>query len=197
MDSELTDWLTTQCVWAIQSEGDWYHKAQAACNEGNFGKFRRLCGTFINRIERMQGEKLQGIGWAYVVLELWTQMGGAPDKALTDPGTLGGEIQIEIATHFESATCHLDRVATNLETIMKEKPMSVTTNPNTAIETKTIIFGQDAASMSEGQLIDAIKKVEGQIAALKEVKTSSSKIAGNIKELEKQLDAIVAVLDAR
>lgn len=104
----------------------------------------------------------------------------------------------EIALHLQSAAGHLDRVANNLETIMKEnQTMSLTTNPNVAIETKTVIFGQDAASMSEQQLIDAIKRVEGDIAKLKEVKTSSKKIASNIKELEAQLDAIVAVLDAR
>jgi predicted RNA-binding protein with PIN domain len=81
---------------------------------------------------------------------------------------------------------------------MKEnQAMSLITNPNVAIETKTVIFGQDANSMSEQQLIDAIRRVEGDISKLKEVKTSSKKIASNIKELEAQLNAIVAVLDAR
>lgn len=75
--------------------------------------------------------------------------------------------------------------------------MTIATNPNIAIETKTVIFGQDAATLSETDLINAIKKVEGQIATLKEVKTSSKKIAANIKELEDQLQAIVEVLDAR
>lgn len=315
MDAELIDWLTMQYVWSIQNRGDWHFKAQAAMKDGNFGKFRRVTGNFINKIEMMEGRRLQGIEWAFVVLELWTYLGGKPELSLTDPGTLRdeytrlvhkdsapepsvpmkrrkgdlfciygdaytlkpanvcrqgllytekeidaleklyrasiplekiatvmyrtglgicekmclmgllyrdadgnfacnqdvpatqpenatcnpcGEILLEVATHAESAACHLDRVANNLETIMKEKSMTaIATNPTVAIETRTIIFGYDAAGMSDEQLIDAIKKVEGQIAALKEVKTSSKKIAGNIKELEKQLDAIVAVLDAR
>ena len=319
MDSELIDELTTQYVWVIQNEGAWHHKARAALEEGNFGKFRRLCGTLINQIERDQEEKLNGMSWAFVVFELWVQMGGEPELCLTDPGTLlreykslvagknsaeepsaaesevvlvkrrkgdlfakygevytfqvidtarrgqtytameiealrytykigtpfgqlainlkrtaldvvekmallglleknhdgdficahdvpdddhqntnpCSEILPEVSAHCELAAGHLDRVAEALETIAKEKSMTIATNPNTAIETRTIIFGQDAAAMSEQQLIGAIKKVEGQIAALKEVKTSSKKIAGNIKELEKQLDAIVAVLDAR
>lgn len=62
---------------------------------------------------------------------------------------------------------------------------------------KTVIFGQDASIMSDAQIIDAIKRVEAQIAALKEVKTTSKKIGKNIKELEKQLDVIVAVFDKR
>lgn len=108
-----------------------------------------------------------------------------------------GEILSEVADHCALANEHLARVAEQLETISKEKSMTIATNPNVAIETKTVIFGQDAATLSETDLINAIKKVEGQIATLKEVKTSSKKIAANIKELEDQLQAIVEVLDAR
>lgn len=321
MNNERADVLTAQYVWTIQSEGDWYHRASQYAEQGEYGKFRRHTGNFINRVERQQGEKIQGIEWAFILLELWVGLGGHRADCLLDPGTLReqylellgqrdsaekpsaaesevvlvkrrkgdlfakygevytfqvidtsrrghtytpkevealryaykigapfshlainlkrtalgivekmallglleknhdgdfvcaldvpdddrqnetcnpcGEILLEVAAHCDLAAGHLDRVAVALETIAKEKSMTIATNPNTAIETRTIIFGQDAAAMSEQQLIDAIKKVEGQIAALKEVKTSSKKIAGNIKELEKQLDAIVAVLDAR
>lgn len=319
MDSELTDRLTTQYVWAIQSDADWYYAANDALKANVFGKFRRVTGNAINRIERMQGEKLQGIEWAFVVLELWKQGGGSPFAALSDPGTLTreyerlvygceserqpyipsptefvrrkgdlfgiygdvytyrdhaierqsktyteaemtfmrksyengsnfksiaismhrtalgvcekmrlmgllernsegnfvcakdvpktprenttsnpcGEILIEVATHCELAAGHLDRVAEQLEIMNKEKPMSIVTNPNVAIETKVIVFGQDATSLSEQQLIDAIKRIEGDIAKLKEVKTKSKKIASNIAELEASLAKIVEILDAR
>jgi hypothetical protein len=86
------------------------------------------------------------------------------------------------------------------QTISKEQTMSIVTinvDNTIAIDTKTVIFGQDASIMSDAQIIDAIKRVEAQIAALKEVKTTSKKIGKNIKELEKQLDVIVAVFDKR
>lgn len=325
MSPELIDRLTAQYVWSIQSEGVWYEKASTALKHNNFGQFRRYTGTEINKIERMQDEKLEGMAWAFVVFELWRQMGGNVERCLTDPGTLLtqytalvagdtaekvntlpptkyvrkkgdlfgiygevytyrnhaiekqghtyteaemtfmrksyengsnfksiatsmhrtglgvcekmrlmglidrntagdyvcavdvlkaeyanpcseislGESQLctlphEIDEHITCAAGHLDRVATALETIVKEKDhMTITANPTVAIETKTIIFGQDAATMSEQQLIDAIKRVEGDIAKLKEVKTKSKKIAANIAELEANLNAIVAVLDAR
>jgi hypothetical protein len=69
--------------------------------------------------------------------------------------------------------------------------------PQKAFETKVIIFGRDAANMTEQELINAIKQVEGEIARLKEVKTKSKKIAANIADLESQLASIVEVLDAR
>lgn len=321
MDAELIDMLMTQYVWTIQNEGEWYRKAHIALCDDNFGKFRRYTGAEINKVEKRRGEKLQGIEWAFVVLELWKQMGGKEEMALTDPGTLlneytkliedNNEIPLqpayvrrkgdlfgvygevytfrdhavekqgrqyseaeitflrksyengsnfksiaismhrtglgvcgklsqmgliernyagdyvclvdvlkpettnpcseivlgesqpctlphEIEEHITCAAGHLDRVATALETIVKEKEtMTIIANQNVAIETKTIIFGMDAANMSEQQLIDAIKRVEGDIAKLKEVKTKSKKIAANIAELENNLAQIVAVLDAR
>lgn len=199
LSQDRIDEITAQYVWAIQSDSGWYHKATDAAKLGDYGKFRRHTGNFINRIARQQNEKISGVEWAYVLLELWAGLGCKREDCLKDPGTL--------QAHYEELLCverdkrptehHLDRVATNIETITKENPMTITVNPTAVIETKTVIFGQDAALMSEQELIDAIKRVEGKISSLKEVKTSSKKIAANIKELEKQLDAIVAVLDAR
>lgn len=84
------------------------------------------------------------------------------------------------------------------QTTTKESIMAaINTNETTAFETKQIIFGQDATKMSEDDLIQAIKRVEGDIAKLKEVKTTSKKIAANIAAHEEQLAQIVAVLDAR
>ena len=84
-------------------------------------------------------------------------------------------------------------------TFTQEKPMTtmIQTNPNVAIETRTIVFGRDAATLSDNELIDAIKRIEGDIAKLGEVKTESKKIKSNIKELKDQLSKIVEILDAR
>lgn len=102
----------------------------------------------------------------------------------------------EIDDHIQAAQEAFSRVATALASTT-EKEHTMNTNPNTPIETKTIIFGRDAAELSEQDLIDAIKRVEGSIGKLREVKTSSKKITANIVQLEAQLAAIVDVLDAR
>lgn len=312
MDANRIDRLTAQYVWAIQSDADWYRSAERALKANCFGTFRRHTGNAINRIQIMEGKKLKGIEWAFVVLELWVQGGGDPYAALSDPGTLAREYEelisdnvkvpkqefirrkgdlfgtygdvytfrdhaierqsktyteaemtflrtsyevgydfkdIAIAMHrpalgvcekmrlmglletndngdFVCAkdvpkpqpentvsnpcgeialnelqrqiTEHIEYANAIFETIpFKEKPMSITTNPNVAIETKVIVFGQDATTLSEQQLIDAIKRIEGDIAKLKEVKTKSKKIASNIAELESSLAKIVEILDAR
>lgn len=314
MDANRIDCITAKYVWAIQSDGIWHSQARPECVIGNYGKFRRVTGNFINNIELKHGERLQNIEWAYVLLELWVGLGGNRTYCLSDPGTLRsqyeellhlvgeevpkvelvrrkgdlyatygaiytykststarqgrayckeeaafikdqyqrgmgfelsanslrrtalgicekmrqmgliernsegdyictkdvekksvtnpcGEIELnelprEISEHINSAAGHFDRIATALESIQQEKH-TMNINPNIAIETKTVIFGLDAANMTDQQLIDAIKRVEGDISKLKEVKTKSKKIASNIAELESNLDAIVAVLDAR
>lgn len=320
MDADKIDELTTRYVWVIQNEGEWHRLARKAIDEDNFGKFRSVCGTFINKVEISESEKLKAIEWAFVVLELWKQAGGLPFAALNDPGTLKaeykkliydgadsgtgapldvteftrrrgesfcvygaaytykdrdtwrmgkfysgddlafldsayesgstmeqiaihlrrtgigvcekmtlrgllyrgidgnfycakdvpknagqtaisnpcGEILLEVAAHTEQAARHLGNVAEQLETMNKEKSMSViATNPEVVIETRVVVFGQDANSLSDQQLIDAIKRVEGDISKLNEVKTSSKKIASNIALLESNLGKIVEILDAR
>lgn len=112
----------------------------------------------------------------------------------------------EVEQHITNTQCHYDHTRNpgwalpefefnQLET--KENTMTVQTNPNTAFETKTIIFGREASALSEQDLIDAIKRIEGEISKLKEVKTESKKIKSNIAELEANLAKIVEVLDAR
>lgn len=93
---------------------------------------------------------------------------------------------------YSPGSFHNHFAATNGQ---KEKIMS---NPNSAVafEVKTYIFGQDVKDMTEAQLIEAIKKLEQEIAKLKEVKSKSTKIAAKIKAMETSLASIVDALDA-
>lgn len=270
------DYLTTHYVWVLQNEANWYHKAQDAFNNRDFGRFRRLCGSYISNVRKQNdNEVLSTKQVAFIVLELWTQMGGSIDAWKSDPGPLldafnalyknhlrermfaleeevrssldfdpsnngriysaddlrimvmmhnNGASVYEIAKALKRTTLGIAEKLKSLEYVKKtetgdymrilplsyssdssdssnqspkEQTMNIETNQNVAIEVRTIIFGRDANSMSDQELIEAIKRVEGQISSLKEVKTSSKKIASSIKELEKQLEGIVEVLDAR
>ena len=71
------------------------------------------------------------------------------------------------------------------------------TQTTVAFETKHYVYGMDVANMSAGQLIDAIKKLEAEIADLKGVKAKSEHIKKRIAELEGMLVKIVEVLDAK
>lgn len=70
-------------------------------------------------------------------------------------------------------------------------------NSAPAFVTKSYVFGVDVDTMSEGQLIDSIKKIEAEIADLNTVKTKSKKVASKIEELEAMLAKVVEVLDGK
>ena len=71
------------------------------------------------------------------------------------------------------------------------------TKPTVAFETVHYVYGTDVATMSDEQLIEAIKQVEGEIAKLDVVETESKKIAAKKTELKDMLAKIVETLDGR
>lgn len=76
---------------------------------------------------------------------------------------------------------------------IQEKPMS----NQIIIANKTFINNVDVTTMSDDQLIDAIKKVEKEIEDLGSVKTKSKKIEAKISEANETLNKLVSLLDAR
>lgn len=84
--------------------------------------------------------------------------------------------------------------ATSNSSVSGLSSSSVNTIP---FATRHEIFGQDTRHMSEGQLIEAIKKIEGEIANLGLVKTASKKIEAKKAELTTMLASVVEILDAK
>ena len=78
-----------------------------------------------------------------------------------------------------------------------EKEEIMSTKPVVPFETVHFVYGTDVTTMSEDQLIDAIKQVENEIAKLDVVKTKSKKIDTRKNELGEMLAKIVETLDAR
>lgn len=71
-------------------------------------------------------------------------------------------------------------------------------NPNSpAFETRHFVHGRDVQSMSDNELIEAIRRLETEIADLKTVKTKSKAITKKIEELDGMLSKTVEILDAR
>jgi len=87
---------------------------------------------------------------------------------------------------------------TTLSESTEEIPMNPTTATNApAFETRHLVYGRNVDSLTESELISAIKQVEGEIADLKAVKIKSSRITAKVKELEEMLTKIVEVLDKK
>lgn len=78
----------------------------------------------------------------------------------------------------------------------KEQTMSTnTTSP--VVKTQTLIAGQDAANLSDGEIFRLIAKIEGEITSLSSIKAKSNKLAAAIKAKEKDISDLVAVVDGR
>ena len=60
-----------------------------------------------------------------------------------------------------------------------------------------VIYGHDASKMTDTQFFDALRRVEKEIASLKEIKAKSVVIKARIQALKASRARIVALLDTR
>ena len=209
MTPEREDWLTTQYVWAIENESAWSDEVEGLALANRFGTFRRRTANYINATHKLVVAanesfcaKPKELEWAFIVFSLWINKGGNPDAVLADPGVLKPAY-----TELLSELDELDDLgsvrnkpqeteATNETETQEENTMNQTVAISTvAFATKSYVYGKDVEQMSEGELINAIRSVEAEIASLKTVQTPSKKIATKIAELEEMLKKIVGVLD--
>lgn len=89
---------------------------------------------------------------------------------------------------------HAINPCNKIPTPPKEEPIVAKTP---AFETKHFVDGQDASTITDEGLIHAIKRLETEIEALRQVKTKSTKISAKIEELNTQREAIAKLLDSR
>jgi len=69
--------------------------------------------------------------------------------------------------------------------------------PSDIISTKTIVFGTDAADMSDDQVFDSIRRVEMEIKNLILVDNKPQKLIDRIAEMRLQVAQLVKYVDAR
>jgi hypothetical protein len=93
---------------------------------------------------------------------------------------------------YETATAIVPTNPTPVPT--KEQPAM---SNDTAFQTKHFVYGHEIKTLTDTDLITAIKNVEKEIDNLRAVKSESKKITQKIDELDKQRLAIIEQLDAR
>lgn len=76
------------------------------------------------------------------------------------------------------------------EPIMANAPLLSTTS-------STLIYGKDVATMSDNEIIDAIRRGEKELTELTSITTPSKKINARIDELKASLSSVAALLDDR
>jgi hypothetical protein len=207
------DFITTQYIWALENEQVFMTKAKHAVEHGRFNIFRDLVLENLRPIRRLVVDNtLMGVDWAFLYIELWVRLGGFDilmSSLCYDPDVkhhLDRLDRIGFGVSRDGVICRNQSSNPCAEVSLgqsqpcalapepkKEEPMSNTVE----IKTITYINNADVTKLSDEQLIDAIKTIENEIAALKAVKTKSTKITAKIAEAQDTLAKVVAVLDGR
>lgn len=178
--------LRDQYVLAIVNDGDWHRKAIQFIPQ----RAREFAGeTFksVEKLSRYLGDgPLKHAERAYVYFECWKHYGGDL------PSFMRNQYD-NIANALTDQLRPTEQPASQPEP-QEDQPVNNTTP---AFETKHFVFGMDVANMTPGQLLEAIKKIENEIAELKLVKSKSEFIKKRIAELDGMLVKVVEVLDAK
>lgn len=208
--AEQLEWINIQLLPTLENDSSWYHQAGDCGVEGHFAQFAVQTRATADKIFRQIEDSPCDYGAplvVYVVLEAWHRRGG--QKPHDDPvfsNWMAFATKHNIPTPWdESPTGSVSQPQPNQEPTMapvsdraNSKPDTILIDGSAPITTvnKTYVYGTDVKTMSEGQLIKALRKTEDSIKDLQSIKTQSKKIGERITELEAALVEIVAALDA-
>lgn len=211
MTPERQQWLDEQYILSIQNDGGWYHETKYLLEKGRFHLFIQVTGGAIRSLARELGKSLPSYEErAYIYCTLWDHY---------DADIVAGIVEASAFSDNNLRNAIIDRfnqILPQQKQSQQEEPMNdnqkargditastvsfgdtTTVATTVAFETRHYVYGRDVTSMSEPELISAIRSVEAEIGSLQTVKTKSKKIQAKIAELETMLAQIVAVLDQR
>lgn len=183
-----------QYLLTAKNDGELYRSAAQKLRDGRYFSLVTELKAEYRRIASSLNEEVFISQRDYFVVEML--MYYHQDSAI--PSQLQ-ELVSAMQTSYSLETSKSCEPTTN-ETINAAKPAKGKTMNKintTPFATRHEIFGNDVSTMSEQDLIESIKQVEKEIATLKEVKTSSTKIKSKVEALEAMLAEIVKVLDSK
>lgn len=190
MDIKRKHHLHRQYVLSLINDGEWYQ----ACRhhfDGTLAEVPKTTFQFTGRIAYSLGEELRTEDRAFIYLELATYY-GVPQVAMRD--AMSGILRTAMTALISNDAPVPTPTETTQPPQQEEAPV---TQSAPAFQTKHYVYGQDVANLSSDQLIDAIKRIENEVADLKVVKVKSTKIAAEIASLNSMLTEVVAALDAK
>lgn len=193
--------IEREFILTIRNNGKWYEDTRDYVEGGRYEDFADICHDYTDQILRRTGMSTTSATdkrsdtcmlsvKTRVALLLW-ESENVPDSKVTGKGTLiSHRDHVREISRIGSKSAAFNQI--------KPQPESETiVNITPAFQTKHYIFGQDVSAMSTSQLIDSIKRVEKEIADLKAVATTSTKIGAMVEDLTSMLAKIVEVLDAQ
>lgn len=202
LDKYQREHMYNQYVLTIINDGTWYREAYPCWKNNNFDGFRNHTLAFITKTRQDLRHSVRSTDETrFIVLSCWDHLIQSNLNRLMTIHDIPEQSYINTFERWiHQVKCE---AAFGTQPISKPESLSETledTQMNstaTAFETKHFVFGSDISTLSSNQLIDAIKKVEAEIADLKSVKTKSKHITERVKELEDMLGKIVEALDAK
>lgn len=194
MSEDKIERLTHQYIWAIQSDGDWYMSAVKFAQRGLYKHFVIVTNGAIDRVERqIEGPaRLDIRSRVFIRIALWKELNGRSIDVTNHDADIA--IDCKFWPYAEPVRNTEDNIQSSLIEIETQQENEMSNAM--PFEMKYMVFGRDVATMSEEDLIQAIKHVEGEISKLKEVKTESKKIKSKIDAMTEALANIVNLLDS-
>lgn len=185
---QINQIYNTVCL-PLQTDSEWYDRIKNQLH--NYYIFKRITKTYL--ITQSMYDSLTQDEIQYTCIYLYDYFKGLPNPH-SNSYLIDMEIFKSYNTNSNQPTTKSWMPRTAFKTPLTNQKETIMSN-SVAFETKSYIFGTDASSMNEDQLIESIKKVEKEIENLKSVKTKSKKIESKIANLEKMLVSIVEILD--
>lgn len=105
----------------------------------------------------------------------------------------------EFTPNFTNVRAEFDALIKSTPQPTKEEPTMSATNANAIIEvtTKTLVNGQDVATMSDSSIYELIAAQEAKIAELDAIKTKPKKLVAEIEKRQAGIVALVTYLDSK
>lgn len=190
LPADREQWLHDQVYLTIVNDGDWYRKATASMP--SFDRVRYVSNRWREDLCPKEDRQMSPEERRIVNMWLYEDLLGRPLTLADIPSADG--YRDTFVRHIAPFRSTRYTPSTHEEIPMNPTPVN---NSAVAFETRHFVYGTEVSSMSEAQLINAIKQIEAEIADLKAVKTKSSRITAKVKELEDMLAKVVEQLDKK
>lgn len=184
LPADREQWLHDQVYLTIVNDGDWYREAVARMPV--FDRVRHVSNRWREGLCPKEDKQMSPEERRIVNMWLYEDLLGRPLTLAYISSNEG--YRDTFVRHIAPSQSTRYTLSTH-----EEIPMNPTPVNNSAVAFETRHF----SSMSEAQLINAIKQIEAEIADLKAVKTKSSRITAKVKELEDMLAKVVEQLDKK
>lgn len=181
------DHITTQYIWTLENEQVFVTKARHEAERNNFYQFTRLVQVYSHEIRRQLGDAPSSLEWAFIYVELWHRMGGhKPHREWHSDNADKYHISMRLLAEHAAS-----------QPIQSTETKEETTMTTITIKNVTLINNTDVSTMTDDQLINAVRQLEQEISHYESVKTESKKIKAKVADLHTTLAKVVEVLDAR